>query len=163
MLASSAVMAFVFQSTPSARRATVSNAAAVGVRVISIHALHEESDRRAGCNGPPTSTFQSTPSARRATATVKNLALDLVFQSTPSARRATHVLQHIPRVAQISIHAFRVEGEPAGGVPRAPPSAFQSAISARRTTGIAVGIGDGVVVSTHALREESDTGRLRCS
>ena len=85
-----------------------------------------------------------------------NVSVRGAFQLTPSARRATgnHLICVI--LTHISTHALHGEGEPAGGVPRAPPSAFQSAISARRTTGIAVGIGDGEVVSTHALREESD-------
>ena len=61
-----------------------------GRSLISIHALREEGDLRAGQSGVFDLLFQSTPSARRAT--TSPLVLDTMmhgFQSTPSARRAT--------------------------------------------------------------------------
>ena len=56
-----------FQSTPSARRATHTDAALDFALNISIHALREEGDAAAQCRWPYNMRFQSTPSARRAT------------------------------------------------------------------------------------------------
>ena len=57
----------VFQSTPSARRATFA-ALVVELRdFISIHALREEGDWTYDKKGNKSLVFQSTPSARRAT------------------------------------------------------------------------------------------------
>ena len=85
-------MTSVFQSTPSARRATDHLAGAREVGVISIHALREEGDL-----------------------TGKRERLELyLFQSTPSARRATpHLCPEILPV-RISIHALREEGDEVG-------------------------------------------------
>ena len=56
-----------FQSTPSARRATVALAYGNFYRQISIHALREEGDQGCSSLSAGASEFQSTPSARRAT------------------------------------------------------------------------------------------------
>ena len=78
-----------FQSTPSARRATV---------VVGNCHVHVEQ-------------FQSTPSARRATFSRSYRSTYSQFQSTPSARRAT-VFIGIHRTGHgISIHALREEGD----------------------------------------------------
>ena len=80
----------VFQSTPSARRATLQ-------RVVNFVHLLE---------------FQSTPSARRATVqSVVNFIQLFEFQSTPSARRATAQLIFIVARVFISIHALREESD----------------------------------------------------
>ncbi len=79
----------IFLSTPSARRATVSNATDVTIQM----------------------PFLSTPSARRATQWMRDPYTLLVFLSTPSARRATaDVIVHIQPIS-ISIHALREEGD----------------------------------------------------
>ena len=105
------LMRSVFQSTPSARRATAAYKAADAAEKISIHALREEGDavlvppffRRCNFNPRPprggrpaqsaqqrrTHRFQSTPSARRATCVSTRADCAALFQSTPSARRAT--------------------------------------------------------------------------
>ena len=57
----------VFQSTPSARRATPSTSKARMNMGISIHALREEGDLMASSLADRRWRFQSTPSARRAT------------------------------------------------------------------------------------------------
>ena len=56
-----------FQSTPSARRATSQRRVSIGWCKISIHALREESDPRDTIRCRTFHRFQSTPSARRAT------------------------------------------------------------------------------------------------
>ena len=128
----------IFQSTPSARRATRSSPLRwMSADSISIHALREESDserrsdrcqvtsyfnprpprgeRRASHRRCQTcaAIFQSTPSARRATMTVAKLMRACIrFQSTPSARRAT---MQLPAASMhrrmISIHALREESD----------------------------------------------------
>ena len=57
----------IFQSTLSMRRATVVDAAHFVAIVISIHALHEESDRQLAKHRSSHCKFQSTLSMRRAT------------------------------------------------------------------------------------------------
>ena len=78
-----------FQSTPSARRATLSTRRPDGARVISIHALREEGD----------------------TAKKAQPAHPTRFQSTPSARRATSKAGDLTPAQIISIHALREEGD----------------------------------------------------
>ena len=78
-----------FQSTPSARRATVAGANLLFDRLISIHALREESDQLSGFFYDSHHKFQSTPSARRATGR----------RGQPDRQR------------QISIHALREESD----------------------------------------------------
>ena len=79
-----------FQSTPSARRATIkTDTSAIKTDVISIHALREEGDGK------------QVRIPRRA----------FVFQSTPSARRATPRCDCVQLAAKISIHALREEGD----------------------------------------------------
>ena len=80
----------IFQSTPSARRATASFATGSAINLISIHALREESDQVTLSTPSLAKQFQSTPSARRATPDASEQPkLHTGFQSTPSARRAT--------------------------------------------------------------------------
>ena len=63
----SSISSSLFQSTPSARRATEGVIAGQLAPVISIHALREEGDLFFVHIGDFTEAFQSTPSARRAT------------------------------------------------------------------------------------------------
>ena len=101
--------------------------------VISIHALRGEGDDTAGNRKntdryfnprPPwggrlnaalvgylDGLFQSTPSVGRATLFCIILARTLVFQSTPSVGRATKVVNIMPVLFLISIHALRGEGD----------------------------------------------------
>ena len=170
----------LFQSTPSARRATeLGNAPFNETFWISIHALREEGDVFFGGFANLVIAFQSTPSARRAT-----LLYDLLkaafdkFQSTPSARRATRDAGRPEPVRQISIHALREEGDrrrpqPPRGLlhfnPRPPRGGrliklpegetlpeFQSTPSARRATHRGRQGAPVPPISIHALREEGD-------
>ena len=111
-----------------------------------------------------------------------NVSVRGAFQLTPSVGRATGNHLICVMLTHISTHALHGEGEPAGGVPRAPPSAFQSAISARRATPRILPrsqtvkyfnprpprggrlkrpdqLPAGFLISIHALREEGDTDR----
>ena len=62
-----ALWSLLFQSTPSARRATECPAQKADPQAISIHALREEGDETATPSSMAVGLFQSTPSARRAT------------------------------------------------------------------------------------------------
>ena len=125
----------LFQSTPSARRATPLYIQFAGVndnfnprpprgerryKVLSIAALKLYFNPR-----PPRGErlpslpfvalaviFQSTPSARRATGfNVLTNYEQFVFQSTPSARRATKAVHAASVTLAISIHALREESD----------------------------------------------------
>ncbi len=80
---------WLFQSTPSARRATTNRGPSKDIYFISIHALREEGD-----------LLSSRKSWNR-----------WRFQSTPSARRATLEAGLKKDLAEISIHALREEGD----------------------------------------------------
>ena len=77
-----------FQSTLSMRRATCGLAISPRELLISIHALHEESDLMAS-PWSSNSLFQSTLSMRRATEAEPHVHHAVRFQSTLSMRRAT--------------------------------------------------------------------------
>ena len=171
-------MAWVFQSTPSARRATLYDL------------LKAAFDK-----------FQSTPSARRATSvllpvcwacsyfnprpprggrpnTSPRFSPPILFQSTPSARRATRLPEAGCDHRCISIHALREEGDQAAETvltgatdfnPR-PPRGGRPRRSRRRTLRFYFNprpprgerhlhphsVAGIRLISIHALREESD-------
>ena len=78
-----------FQSTLSMRRATPFLGEITEIPLISIHALHEESDTRS-----------------------PDIGLDrTAFQSTLSMRRATRLLLQFPPFVDISIHALHEESD----------------------------------------------------
>ena len=102
---------YLFQSTPSARRATLRNSCSRPDLPISIHALREEGDHF-GLHGR---TYEGISiHALREEGDIKCYIMDTdanEFQSTPSARRATwdnfkHFMGEV-----ISIHALREEGD----------------------------------------------------
>ena len=147
--------------------------------MISIHALHEESDVTSAATRSACSIFQSTLSMRRATAVALQNPAGVRFQSTLSMRRATR-LRHSARSSfAISIHALHEESDHASGMPgmagqsisihalheesdrmtrrfSVPSLPFQSTLSMRRATHAASSEKHGVQISIHALHEESD-------
>ena len=122
-----------FQSTPSARRATVIMEPLRLVGHISIHALREEGDAsnmqqmanqvdfnprppRGGRHKVLTVTtlklyFNPRPPRGGRRQTISQCATSIEFQSTPSARRATGMPLGVEPSQQISIHALREEGD----------------------------------------------------
>ena len=78
-----------FQSTLSMRRATYCISPVASQCLISIHALHEESDGWRGVQKTIDGIFQSTLSMRRATRGAARSPRMQSFQSTLSMRRAT--------------------------------------------------------------------------
>ena len=102
----------IFQSTLSMRRATYPVSARCEQVYISIHALHEESDRV--CVPLPTFT---------------------TFQSTLSMRRATYVAHNGIAYDYISIHALHEESDATAATNSSGTPKFQSTLSMRRATG----------------------------
>ena len=124
----------LFQSTLSMRRAIDQRGHGKRSRVISIHALHEESDA-SSLAFAIFLLFQSTLSMRRAILR-SNIHVPLLgFQSTLSMRRAIDLSSaHQPK-ATISIHALHEESDHRQRHP----------------------IRRGGRISIHALHEESDS------
>ena len=130
-----------FQSTPSVGRATPKRNVEHGKHHISIHALREEGDCSSGRERSPAPNFNPRPPRGGRRCYSKPQERRSVFQSTPSARRATKV---------------------AG--PQESTERFQSTPSARRATDIRFCFFDSIRISIHALREEGDRkiGAGRC-
>ena len=123
----------VFQSTPSARRATMSTGEAdtmekisihalreegdsgkmltPGLISISIHALREEGDHHGAGHLRQPENFNPRPPRGGRLPQFAHLGEQPVFQSTPSARRATTMERDIYASQKISIHALREEGD----------------------------------------------------
>ena len=100
---------------------------------ISIHALHEESDRIMRIRRSA-ARFQSTLSMRRATgARTRIFYKTTAFQSTLSMRRATYARFGIWVSVSISIHALHEESDHTANSHSKPPK-FQSTLSMRRAT-----------------------------
>ena len=127
----------LFQSTPSARRATLLLLGGSGAAHISIHALREEGDSPLAPRTAAFPYFNPRPprGGRHKDANAHNALFE--FQSTPSARRATRSRPAAVPANIISIHALREEGD------------------GRQDRG-----GPGQVISIHALREEGDRGQV---
>ena len=145
-----------FQSTPSARRATMFIGNFAVTRFISIHALREEGDFTAHKSKTAMVYFNPRPPRGGRPLPPDQDRSDSRFQSTPSARRATKISHTISISLFISIHALREEGDsnhiiigrkgldfnprpPRGGrqrpdFPTPPGFRFQSTPSARRAT-----------------------------
>ena len=120
------------------RRATIIDTGLREFAIISIHALHEESDPVRLNPFDGNFLFQSTLSMRRATRTQVSTHVPLPFQSTLSMRRATQCPSEVPflLVFQSTLSMRRATGRSAFA-PVAPVS-FQSTLSMRRATDLAI-------------------------
>ena len=137
------VIADIFLSTPSARRAT----------------------RRPRCRCRPAANFYPRPPRGGRLRILNNFNNVELFLSTPSARRATHRIQVQLRQLPISIHALREEGDPLQILGPGLQIQFLSTPSARRATCSSLTSRRSTTISIHALREEgdcSDTVHHRC-
>ena len=170
----------VFQSTPSARRATIAKIREQNTDSISIHALREEGDgapltsprwTRNFNPRPPRGERRNRPVAQPDPGAISIHALREEgddckipihrkinsFQSTPSARRATNI------VCAVGGGLLHFNPRPPWGKrpdkPKTPAPAkqFQSAISTwKATTDKLIVYDEAYMISIHALREESD-------
>ena len=148
---------FLFQSTPSARRATAQLRTGHVLHGISIHALREEGDVPAAARVNRPADFNPRP-PRGGRLDYFGINEDILqFQSTPSARRATNCGPGYRNPRQISIHALREEGDvgfAAGAAwgsnfnPRPPRGGRRVPPASSSACG---------TISIHALREEGDT------
>ena len=149
----------VFQSTPSARRATLSSAAKPR-RASNFNPRPPRGGRRtaAGPRGRAAKNFNPRP-PRGGRPVPSGICVPgvPVFQSTPSARRATTAGEAMPLHLQISIHALREEGDDTAVGTSLYNLGFQSTPSARRATVCSQVSGLKLMISIHALREEGDT------
>ena len=152
------IMANLFLSTPSARRATPSSSASFLMSIISIHALCEEGDRilwknfkrfmgisiHALCEEGDVSQNHNNTWSKSISIHALCEEGDFwssarfcgasVFLSTPSARRATRLPGGLGRVPNISIHALCEEGDVVVVVVGSVEMLFLSTPSARRAT-----------------------------
>ena len=146
----------LFLSTPSARRATIEDAAGDVPGGISIHALCEEGDQgwhhdhhgqqisiHALCEEGDSPILGIQYSHAR-------------FLSTPSARRATGCNKQVVDLTYISIHALCEEGDYCFSNAAFVRSKFLSTPSARRATDPRVLLQRARTISIHALCEEGD-------
>ena len=101
----------IFQSTPSARRATILLSVVVGEIGISIHALREEGDPHTAPSHVSRGNFNPRPPRGGRPGVISLRPGSKLFQSTPSARRATGRADEGRLVDRISIHALREEGD----------------------------------------------------
>ena len=151
------LMAGIFLSTPSARRATYAGTQTGVDSWISIHALREEGDRKLYLTIHQHKKFLSTPSARRAPP----------HENIPY-RQCQHFYPRPPRggrhyeagagdsAEEISIHALREEGDTITVKPYIYYRRFLSTPSARRATRSRRHPRRFACISIHALREEGD-------
>ena len=125
----------VFQSTPSARRATAAFLHTAAERAISIHALREESDCGVGID--QSSHVQISIHALREESDVFHVAVykDLGI-SIHALREESDLPLRVFRQPQvsISIHALREEGDQYRVILKSRWKQFQSTPSARRAT-----------------------------
>ena len=101
----------LFQSTPSGGKATGHQGNTRITLRVSIHAFRGEGDRVDADHTAFAPQFQSTPSGGKATSTMRRITSHARFQSTPSGGKAT--LRDALRALslEVSIHAFRGEGD----------------------------------------------------
>ena len=102
-----------FLSTPSGWRATFGWLAAQPAGLISIHALRVEGDRRTAASWRSTPDFYPRPPGGGRLNQCGMQLIEILFLSTPSGWRATDGIIREFYGITISIHALRVEGDPA--------------------------------------------------
>ena len=146
-----------FQSTPSGGKATASASLVRTETCVSIHAFRGEGDDAVHTPLTQHEMFQSTPSGGKATYSMASLHYrSTEFQSTPSGGKATGMQRRRRRAREVSIHAFRGEGDVifvyetgnyASFNPRLPGGRRLSPVKTRVIF---------VYVSIHAFRGEGD-------
>ena len=102
---------WTFLSTPSARRATITDKQTHATAKISIHALREEGDLWPPFHASIILHFYPRPPRGGRPPAAWERAASSLFLSTPSARRATLIVEATKGKKTISIHALREEGD----------------------------------------------------
>ena len=172
--------AWIFLSTPSARRATYGWVEVPHIQLISIHALREEGD--VGCwviSKSLSNFYPRPPRGGRRPRTIQQ-SLQRIFLSTPSARRATCPCRGLHRrtqdfyprpprggrltscavcaVARLFLSTPSARRATHVSFPCFHARLFLSTPSARRATKGGHCTAVAQLISIHALREEGDTG-----
>ena len=146
----------LFQSTPSARRATTTSRRACAAVLISIHALREEGDRirQTACEVVVISIHALREEGDQA---IQQGIYNHII-SIHALREEGDYRQHGRRSSwrEISIHALREEGDCKQSSKVSTTTSFQSTPSARRATPHGCVLNVLVSISIHALREEGD-------
>ena len=125
-------------------------------RPISIHALHEESDRGEMARRGMTQ-ISIHALHEESDLILWAIGLTVIFQSTLSMRRATRPATHPATRRTISIHALHEESDNLRRQSVADAwGRFQSTLSMRRATSSALTLSSTGLISIHALHEESD-------
>ena len=101
---------------------------------VSIHAFRGEGDETPIWLNHAQPVFQSTPSGGKATPTPAEPRTMLRFQSTPSGGKATQPDGSAAVEVEVSIHAFRGEGDPPLVLRSVYVQAFQSTPSGGKAT-----------------------------
>ena len=128
------LIAPIFLSTPSARRATRHRPLFLCGGVISIHTLREEGDPPLTPALAMVANFYPRPPRGGRQLFTSRWAIFWIFLSTPSARRATVSPSRPAQAGAISIHALREEGDRRRRRTRQAFGQFLSTPSARRAT-----------------------------
>ena len=148
---------YMFQSTPSLRRATHGSPGGVRVLEVSIHALLAESY---SCQlHHPAHSFCFNPRPPCGERPVANALHGhfQMFQSTPSLRRATGDANAMQTADAVSIHALLAESDRDRRILLMVGGLFQSTPSLRRATADHHNFLPQKRVSIHALLAESDS------
>ena len=125
------------------------------ISLISIHALHEESD--SGMSDYISEIiFQSTLSMRRATDLDLRRGTVTVFQSTLSMRRATGQACSMTFLSSVFQSTLSMRRATSDRYEDIIDIKFQSTLSMRRATALTYNPTRGKYISIHALHEESD-------
>ena len=146
----------VFQSTPSARRATHALDKMASNYLISIHALREEGDRTMAWTRTGWGNFNPRPPRGGRPRPAAVWKAWRAFQSTPSARRATQLPPLVVGVAGYFNPRPPRGGRPTPFLLHSNQIQFQSTPSARRATEVVPQQSCRYEISIHALREEGD-------
>ena len=126
----------VFQSTPSGGKATNRREIGETRGNVSIHAFRGEGDLRSRMRTYSRCCFNPRlPGGRRPGARSSKTRADWSFQSTPSGGKATNRREIRETRGDVSIHAFRGEGDPPGTFVSPARVEFQSTPSGGKATG----------------------------
>jgi len=106
----------------------------IEVAAVSIHAFRGEGDAVPSCWLALVLRFQSTPSGGKATPDLQATMATITFQSTPSGGKATGPENPPGSPKDVSIHAFRGEGDGKCGIGVSSFGRFQSTPSGGKAT-----------------------------
>ena len=126
---------------------------------VSIHAFRGEGDGRSRRHNYERCGFNPRLPGGRRPHPAGDVRTSAQFQSTPSGGKATRDAGADGRRINVSIHAFRGEGDVVPRRRNRPPVGFQSTPSGGKATIALSADGQSAAVSIHAFRGEGDVER----